>query len=101
MVYRGKFLIMEFINEYVKEVIGFILITGIVMNLIPDKSLSKYIRMVIGIILIVLMLNPLFEIYGVDVNELFKAWETQINVNTLEDGEIKSVKIDNVDISIN
>jgi len=63
---------MEFLNEWITNIIIFILLAAVVEMLLPQTSLQKYVKLVLGLILIVIILNPIFTLFAVDTETLFK-----------------------------
>ncbi|MFT4415631.1 stage III sporulation protein AF [Fredinandcohnia humi] len=57
---------MSFIAEWITNIILFILLATIVDMLLPNSSMQKYVKMVTGLLLIVIILTPLFSILTSD-----------------------------------
>ena len=45
--------------QWIKELIGFLMISGLFLMLVPHQEIRKFVRLVIGLLLITLMLQPL------------------------------------------
>ncbi|MYL33517.1 stage III sporulation protein AF [Pontibacillus yanchengensis] len=79
---------MEFITEWVTQIILFLLLAFITDLILPTSSLRKYIKLVVGLLLILVFLQPVFQLFEVDVNRLFsqemKNWENQSEVENME-----------------
>ncbi|WP_062355971.1 stage III sporulation protein AF [Bacillus kwashiorkori] len=61
---------MEFLSSWIGNVLMFILLAVIVEMLLPQSNIQKYVKMVLGLLLIVIILTPIFQIFSVDVNTL-------------------------------
>ncbi|RAK22336.1 stage III sporulation protein AF [Anoxybacillus vitaminiphilus] len=61
---------MSFIVEWVTNIIIFILLAIVIDLLLPSTNLQKYVKMVIGLILLLIMLSPILKIFKVDVDQL-------------------------------
>lgn len=84
---------MEFISEWITQIIIFILLATIIDLLIPKLTMHKYIKLVIGLILIIILLTPIFTLFKVDVEgQLLKSYETIFNDIETMDGTKKSME---------
>lgn len=45
--------------QWIKELIGFLMISGLFLMLVPHQEIRKFVRLVIGLLLVTLMLQPL------------------------------------------
>ncbi|MBB5325256.1 stage III sporulation protein AF [Anoxybacillus tepidamans] len=61
---------MHFIIEWVTNIIMFILFAIIIELLLPSSSFQKYVKMVVGLILLLIMLSPLLNIFSINVDRL-------------------------------
>lgn len=64
---------MDLINEWITNIILFILLAIIIDLLLPNSSMQKYVKMVVGLLLIVIILTPLFRIFSTDVETLLQS----------------------------
>lgn len=60
---------MEFIKEWITNIILFILIATIIDMLLPKSNLQKYTKMVTGLLLIAVILTPIFKFVSKDFEE--------------------------------
>ena len=60
---------MEAIIEWIRNLVVFILFATIVDMLIPSSALGKYVRFVIGLLLLILLINPLFAFLKIPLGE--------------------------------
>ncbi len=47
--------------EWVRNIIYYLIMIGIVLNILPDKKYEKYVKMVFGIIIIMVLISPIFN----------------------------------------
>ncbi len=57
---------MEFISDWITQIIIFILLATIIDLLTPNLAMSKYIKLVLGLILILILLTPIFSFFNLD-----------------------------------
>ncbi|WP_338470221.1 stage III sporulation protein AF [Niallia sp. XMNu-256] len=79
---------MEFIKEWVTNIILFVLFATLIDMLLPTSKFQKYTKMVIGLLLISIILTPIFKLFSTDFEETFAAaipmWEQN------KEGQIKN-----------
>ncbi len=80
---------MEFIKEWVTNIILFVLFATLIDMLLPTSKFQKYTKMVIGLLLISIILTPIFKLFSTDFEETFAAaipmWEQN------KEGQIKNL----------
>src|SRR5690625_423242 len=64
---------MDSIMQWVTQIVIFIMLATIIDLLIPNNSMKKYVKFVLGLTLVLIFLTPLFNIYQYDIT---KALET-------------------------
>jgi len=57
---------MEFLREWVTNIILFILLATVIDMLLPNSSMQKYTKMVTGLLLIAIILTPIFKLISKD-----------------------------------
>jgi stage III sporulation protein AF len=57
---------MEFLKEWVTNIILFILLATVIDMLLPNTSMQKYTKMVTGLLLIAIILTPIFKLISKD-----------------------------------
>lgn len=68
---------MSLISEWVMQIIIFILIGTILELLIPNNTMKKYVNIVIGLLLLLILAKPILYLFQVDVtSELEKIEQT-------------------------
>lgn len=59
-------------KEWISQIIVFILIAAILDMIIPESRLEKYVRLVMGMMLILLFLKPVFVLFSTDFSQILK-----------------------------
>jgi len=78
---------MQFFVQWISNIIVFILVASLVMMLIPNSSLAKYVKFVASLLLIVMMLQPIFQIFRVNIKDVLGNYQSK----TLQaDGSVKN-----------
>ncbi|MEQ2526133.1 stage III sporulation protein AF [Robertmurraya yapensis] len=57
---------MDFITEWITNIILFVLIATVIDLLLPNTSMQKYTKMVAGLLLIVIILSPILKLFSED-----------------------------------
>lgn len=65
---------MEFLYQYIKNICIFSLVISIILNIFPESSSKKYIKLFSGVVLLVLIMNPIIKIKnnGTDIEKIIK-----------------------------
>ncbi|QII49766.1 stage III sporulation protein AF [Bacillus paralicheniformis] len=78
---------MEFLTEWLTNIILFILMAIVIDMLLPNSSMQKYAKMVISLLLIVVILNPIFSLFRTDPDVIFE--------RLTKNGQVQSNEIKN------
>lgn len=54
-------------NQWIKTIVGYYLISSIVMQMLPDKKYEQYVRLLFGILLLIFLLQPFLKISSADI----------------------------------
>lgn len=60
---------MDLLINWVSQIIIFILLATIIDLLVPAGGMKKYIKFVIGLILILIFLQPIFHLFNIDIKQ--------------------------------
>lgn len=73
---------MQEILKIVNDVAVFYLLEELVFHLLPEKSYGKYVRFYMGLLLVLLLLQPIFQIFDLtqqmDANALIYELEQEV-----------------------
>ncbi len=88
---------LSFIAEWITNIILFILLATIVDMLLPSSSMQKYVKMVTGLLLILIILTPLFSLFKSDLDQVLlnmnlKPVQTEKNLENLIDLKKKEIQ---------
>ncbi|MFO1443517.1 stage III sporulation protein AF [Bacillus sp. Bva_UNVM-123] len=64
---------MEFIKEWITNIIIFVLLATVIDMLLPNSSFQKYTKMVTGLLLIVVILTPILKLVSSDFEKKIAA----------------------------
>lgn len=59
---------MEFLYAYIKNICVFTLVITLVLNIFPDKSYKKYIKLFAGLLLLAIIFNPIIKLKKTKIN---------------------------------
>ncbi|MUK87163.1 stage III sporulation protein AF [Ornithinibacillus sp. L9] len=62
---------MSLLIEWVTQIIIFIILAAIIDLLVPASSMKKYIKFVVGLLLILIFLKPFFSLFNIDLQHAF------------------------------
>lgn len=60
---------MELITEWVTNIVIFIFLAMIVDMLLPNTAFKKYVKLVVGLLLISIVVTPIFQFLSTDINK--------------------------------
>ena len=95
----GNTIAMEGIFSWMKGVAVFLIFSGFLLQLLPDEKYQKYVRFVIGLVLMLLISAPLFRMGNLEENivdriHLFSMEQAEISMKDDENfGAIQSLTI--------
>lgn len=72
---------MSVVYNWITQIILLIMLATILEMLLPNDSFRRYVKMVIGLVLIVALLSPVMKIFNMPVNEILE----QINPPSTDD----------------
>ncbi|WP_209123084.1 stage III sporulation protein AF [Alkalihalobacillus sp. BA299] len=88
---------MSFLTEWLTNIIIFILLATILELLLPNSNMQRYVKMVVGLLLLVIILNPLLSIFSKDINDILPNFSSneRISEKSLENSiERKKIEIE-------
>ncbi|WP_216829436.1 stage III sporulation protein AF [Alkalihalobacterium elongatum] len=88
---------MSFLTDWLTNIIIFILLATILELLLPNSSMQRYVKMVVGLLLLVIILNPLLSIFSKDINDIIPGFSNNehISEKSLENSiERKKIEIE-------
>ncbi|WP_373892741.1 stage III sporulation protein AF [Virgibacillus natechei] len=70
---------MDALIQWVTQIIIFLLLAAIIDLLIPATSMKKYIKLVVGLILILILLQPIFYLFNINIQNELKSSFQQVS----------------------
>lgn len=61
---------LQFVVEWIRNIIVFLLLATMLHMLLPNSNLQKYVKFVVSLLLVVLILTPLFKLLQTDVQDV-------------------------------
>ena len=55
----------EYVYEWLENLSGYMLLMAVVTQILPDGEYRKYIRFYCGMVLIIMLITPLFQLFGI------------------------------------
>jgi stage III sporulation protein AF len=66
---------LGFLTEWITNIIVLVLLAGVIELLLPGNQFQSYIKMVIGLLILLAMLSPLFKLLNSDMDQVFQAMD--------------------------
>lgn len=70
---------MSFLSSWISNIIIFILLATVIDMLLPNSSLQKYTKMVIGLLLIVIIITPILSLFHTNFEQILASATVQLN----------------------
>ncbi|WP_026674908.1 stage III sporulation protein AF [Alkalihalobacterium bogoriense] len=85
---------MGVLTDWLTNIILLILLATIIELLLPNSSMQRYVKMVVGLLLLVVLLNPVLSIFSKDIGEFLPILEDNHTSNLSLENSIESKKIE-------
>ena len=82
---------MDLLIQWVTQIIVFLLLAAVIDLLIPATAMKKYIRLVIGLILILIFLKPVFFLFNIDIHDALETSFSQLAQGKKDDESIENL----------
>lgn len=84
-----------YIYEWLKNLTTYTVLVAVVMQLLPNEEYRKYIRFFCGMVLIVMLITPFFQMIGIreDFEEIYRSKEYERVVRELEEAGEMAVEM--------
>lgn len=85
---------MEYLNNFIITLVATMIFMTSIELIAPDNSMKKYIKFVLGLILISVMINPIIKFFTGGEQEVInriKRYEDMLNLGVTNEGESKEV----------
>jgi stage III sporulation protein AF len=81
---------MQFVTEWITNILIFILFAIIIDFLLPSSNMQKYVKMVVGLILLLLMLSPILQLLSIHPDRLVASAISSLSERENEQEMIKN-----------
>lgn len=81
---------MDVIIQWVTQIILFIILAAIIDLLIPVDSMKKYVKLAVGLILILILLKPVFYLFDADIEQAVETSIDQLDQAYRQDENIEN-----------
>lgn len=77
----------EYLYEWLRNLSFYLILVTAVMYILPANGYRKYIRFFTGLVLILMILTPVFELFGTEytVTDYFDGYDFEKNMKKIED----------------
>lgn len=77
----------DFIYQWIENIAFYLVILTVGMQMVPNSVYKKYIQFFSGLILVILLMGPIFKIFGVknEFEELFDDAQYQQKIEEIEE----------------
>lgn len=75
---------MEYLAQWLKSIVVYFLLITVVMQILPNESWHKYLKVFIGMLLMILILQPVTKFFNLDEN-LANSFEKAVNALSEDD----------------
>ncbi|HLR40481.1 MAG TPA: stage III sporulation protein AF, partial [Virgibacillus sp.] len=82
---------MDMLTQWVTQIIVFILLATIIDLIIPATAMKKYVKLVIGLILILIFLKPVFYLFDINIQQ-----SLETSISQLYEEEMGEENIENL-----
>ncbi|SFA71741.1 stage III sporulation protein AF [Lentibacillus halodurans] len=82
---------MDILIDWVTQIIIFLLLASIVDLLVPATSMKKYVKLAVGLILILIFLKPVFYLFDMDVRQALEGSMAQVENEQNEIGQTENL----------
>ena len=90
----------QYLYEWTQNLAFFIVLITAVLHAVPDSGYKKYIRFFTGMVLILMMVTPIFRIFGKDsqIMNFYKSREYETKLREIENASDYFKDFDSADI---
>lgn len=82
---------LDALINWVSQIIMFILLATIIDLLIPQAAMKKYIKLVVGLILILIILKPVFSLFQIDMEKAMESAFREVQLETEAHHDIENL----------
>ena len=87
--------IIEFLTAWIKDIAIIFVLISIIEIILPNSNMKRYIDMIIGFLIIIVIISPFVKLFHKDFNidkEIFKKTNEQIKLEYIDDIDLSSIQ---------
>src|SRR5699024_3807142 len=66
---------MEIFNDWITQIVLFILLGTVIELLLPDNRMKKYVNLILGLLLLLILTKPILYLFSVDTETVMRPFE--------------------------
>lgn len=84
---------MQWFSQWLKEIIMVILLAAFIDLLLPNRSMQRYVKLMLSLIILLTLLSPVLRLFDSNVTaELAREWDSLLNTSTAKSPEGKTLE---------
>ncbi|GAC43036.1 stage III sporulation protein AF [Paenibacillus popilliae] len=84
---------MQWFSQWIKEIIMVILLAAFIDLLLPNRSMQRYVKLMLSLIILLTLLSPLLRLFDSNVTaELVREWDALLSTSTAKSLEGKTLE---------
>lgn len=60
----------RYLYEWIQNIAFYLILVTVVLHAVPGENYKKYIRFFTGLVLILMLLTPVFEVFGTEIEQV-------------------------------
>ncbi|AIF43466.1 stage III sporulation protein AF [Virgibacillus sp. SK37] len=82
---------MSILIDWITQIIIFLLLASVIDILVSSTKMKKYVKLVTGLILVLILLKPIFYVLQIDIEQAVRTSINQVNLERNHDKSIKNL----------
>lgn len=82
---------MDAFIQWVTQIVIFLILAAVIDLIIPSTNMKKYIKLVVGLILILILLQPIFYLFNINIQNELETSFSQVFEDNLNDDSVENL----------
>ncbi|MBP1969715.1 stage III sporulation protein AF [Virgibacillus natechei] len=82
---------MDVFIQWVTQIVIFLILAAVIDLIIPSTHMKKYIKLVVGLILILILLQPIFYLFNINIQDELETSFSQVFEDNLNDDSVENL----------